>query len=202
MDDLIPRGISHIQYADDTVIMLDGSENSIRNLKLILYCFEWLIGLKINFHKSEVFVFGAQQEEKERMANMLNCKLGELPLNYLGIPMSDKHLNMGIFDPLVQKILKRLDPWKGRNLTSGGRMILTNSCLSNIPLYYMGFYWLQEGVHKKMDRVRANFLWQGTEDKFRYHMAKLEMVCRPKDQGGLGIINTKIMNECLLVKWI
>ena len=58
---LIHGGISHIQYADDTVIMIDGSDQSILNLKLILYCFEWLSGLKINFHKSEVFVFGADQ---------------------------------------------------------------------------------------------------------------------------------------------
>lgn len=53
-----------------------------------------------------------------------------------------------------------------------------------------------------MDNIRAKFFWQGTEDKFRYHMAKLEMVSRPKDQGGLGIIITRIMNGCLLVKWI
>jgi hypothetical protein len=33
-------------------------------------------------------------------------------------------------------------------------------------------------------------------------MAKWEMVSRPKDQGGLGIINTRLMNDCLLVKWI
>jgi hypothetical protein len=33
-------------------------------------------------------------------------------------------------------------------------------------------------------------------------MAKLEIIVRPKDQGGLGMIETKIMNECLLVKWI
>lgn len=66
----------------------------------------------------------------------------------------------------------------------------------------MGFYWLPDGVHKKMDSVRAKFLWQGTEEKFRYHMAKLEMVARPKDQGGMGVINTRIMNDCLLVKWI
>uniref|UniRef100_A0A0A8YMZ7 Reverse transcriptase zinc-binding domain-containing protein n=1 Tax=Arundo donax TaxID=35708 RepID=A0A0A8YMZ7_ARUDO len=33
-------------------------------------------------------------------------------------------------------------------------------------------------------------------------MVKWEAVCRPKDQGGLGIINTRLMNECLLVKWI
>jgi len=66
----------------------------------------------------------------------------------------------------------------------------------------MGFYNLQDGIHKKMDSIRAKFLWQGAEEKFTYHMAKWEMVARPKDQGGLGIINTKLMNECLLVKWI
>ena len=53
-----------------------------------------------------------------------------------------------------------------------------------------------------MDNIRAKFFWQGTKDKFRYHMAKWEMVSRPKDQGGLGIIITRIMNDCLLVKWI
>ena len=71
--------------------MIDGSEKSIRNLKLILYCFEWLSGLKINYHKSEVFVFGVQQEEKELM---------------------DTYLTMGAFDPIFHKMIKRLDPWR------------------------------------------------------------------------------------------
>lgn len=30
-------------------------------------------------------------------------------------------------------------------------------------------------------------------------MAKWEMLTRPKDQGGLGIIDTWVMNECLLI---
>jgi hypothetical protein len=93
------------------------------------------------------------------MANMLNCVLGEMPMEYLGIPVSHKHLNIGAFSFLTQKLYKRLDPWKGKHLTSGGRQILTNSCLSSIPLYYMGFYWLQDGVHKQMDSIRASFLW-------------------------------------------
>jgi hypothetical protein len=146
LEKLIPRGISHIQYANDTVIMIDGSESSIRNLKLILYCFEWMSGLKINFHKSEVFVSEADQGEKERLANMLNYKLGELPLKYFGIPVSDRHLSMSAFLSISQKMTKRLDPWKGRFLTSRGRQILTNTCLSSIPLYCMGFYWLQGGA--------------------------------------------------------
>lgn len=57
---LIPESISHIQYADDTVIMVDPTVENIRNLKIILYCFEFLSRLKINFHKSEAFLFGVQ----------------------------------------------------------------------------------------------------------------------------------------------
>ena len=140
LENLILGGISHIQYADDTIIMVDGSDQSIRNLKLILYCLEWLTSLKINYHKSEVFVFGGSQQEKENMANMINCSLGSLPLKYLGIPISDSHLAMGAFSPIIQKMINRLDPWKGKHITSGGKHILTNSCLSSIPIYCMGFY--------------------------------------------------------------
>lgn len=117
---LIPGGITHAQYADDTVIMIEPTDSGIRNLKLILYCFEWLSGLKINYHKSEVFVFGVSQEEKERMANMLNCVFGSFPMKYLGIPISFKHINMESFRPLIHKLRNRLDPWKGKFLTSRG----------------------------------------------------------------------------------
>lgn len=196
LEDLIPGGwgggVSHIQYADDMVIMTNGSDTSIRNLKLILYCFEWLSGLKINFHKSEVYVFGVPQSEKYRMANMLNCVLGDLPLKYLGILVSDRHLSIEAFSPILQKMSKRLDPWKGKFLTLGGRQLLTNTCLSSIPTYCMGFYLLKDEVHKKTDGVRSKFLWQGAEDKFRYHMAKFEMECRPKDQGVLGSLIPKL----------
>ena len=30
----------------------------IVNMKFLLYCFEWMTGLKINYHKSEVIAFG------------------------------------------------------------------------------------------------------------------------------------------------
>jgi hypothetical protein len=33
-------------------------------------------------------------------------------------------------------------------------------------------------------------------------MVKWEVIPRPKDQGGLGILDTNFMNECLLAKWI
>ena len=108
---------------------------------------------------------------------------------------------MGAFDHIIQKMFRRLGPWEGRNRTSGVRLILTNFWLSSIPMYCMSFYWLQEGVHKKMAGIRDNFLWQRTE-KSHGQMENGLHAKRPRGSRPLGIINTKIMNECLLVKWI
>jgi hypothetical protein len=47
-----PEGITHIQYTYDTILMVEDDDRSILNMKFILYCFEWLFGLKINYHKA------------------------------------------------------------------------------------------------------------------------------------------------------
>jgi hypothetical protein len=53
-----------------------------------------------------------------------------------------------------------------------------------------------------MDSIRAKFFWRGPRIEFKYHMVKWQVVCRPKDFGGLGIINNMLFNECLIDKWI
>ena len=66
----------------------------------------------------------------------------------------------------------------------------------------MGMFLLQDGVHKQMDTIRSQFFWRGDSEKFKYHMMKWENVCLPKDFGGLGITNTRIFNESILMKWV
>jgi hypothetical protein len=107
---LIPEGITHIQYADDTILMIEGDDSSILHLKFILYCFEWLSSLKINYHKSEAYIFGVEDVENIRIANMLNCQLGSLPIKYLGIKISDCKLGKAAFCELQEKIAKRVPP--------------------------------------------------------------------------------------------
>jgi hypothetical protein len=55
---LIPEGLSILQYADDTVVFLDHNLEHAQNIKLLLTVFEQMSGLKINFHKSELFCYG------------------------------------------------------------------------------------------------------------------------------------------------
>jgi hypothetical protein len=47
-----------------------------------------------------------------------------------------------------------------------------------------------------------DFFWQGSVIKHKYRVAKWDILCRPKDQGGLGILNLLLQNKCPLAKWL
>ena len=100
---LFPGGITHLQYADDTIILIQYDELGIANLKFLLMCFEDMSGLKINYHKSEVIVLNQPAEIQTRVARKLNCKLGKFPLSYLGLPISDSKLTKEQWEFLVLK---------------------------------------------------------------------------------------------------
>ncbi|XP_071676819.1 uncharacterized mitochondrial protein AtMg00310-like [Lolium perenne] len=159
-------------------------------------------GLRINFHKSEVMTVGVTQEEQQLVANMLNCKLGSFPFMYLGLPISDRALVVSDWEPLGLKVGKRANPWLGKFLSSAARLILTNACLSSLPMHAMGVFLLGDGVHQVFNKHRSRFYWEGSGTKRKYHWVHWDAVCKPKCLGGLGIVDTKLMNIRLMAKWI
>jgi hypothetical protein len=84
---LVDDGLYILQYVDDTIIFLDHDLEQAKNLKLLLCAFEQLSGLKINFHKSEVFCYGAAREMESFYTSLIGCNSGIYPFKYLGIPM-------------------------------------------------------------------------------------------------------------------
>jgi len=53
---IVPNGVAILQYADDTIIFLKHDLEGAMHMKLLLYLFEMLAGLKINFNKSEILM--------------------------------------------------------------------------------------------------------------------------------------------------
>lgn len=154
---LINGGSTHLQYADDTIILIELDDEVIANTKFLLYCFESMSGLKINYDNNEVIVVGAPEEEKKRVANMLNCQEGNMPIKYLGVPISDRQIHIAELRYVNEKVKTRLPGWQRQWLSSAGKSILMETSLSSIPNYVMGVYYLQEGIHHRMDTDRADF---------------------------------------------
>jgi len=90
---LVDEGLSILQYADDTLLFMDHDLEKARNMKLLLCAFEQLSGLKINFHKSEIFCFGAAQESLPQYTELFGCNQGAFPMRYLGIPIHYRRLS-------------------------------------------------------------------------------------------------------------
>jgi hypothetical protein len=67
--------------------------------------------LDINFDKSEAIVTWVTVDDKRKIVNLLNWKLGKFPMKYLGLPTSDMALRVSYRDILPYKMGHRVDPW-------------------------------------------------------------------------------------------
>ncbi|WVZ66350.1 hypothetical protein U9M48_015586, partial [Paspalum notatum var. saurae] len=133
---LVEGGLSILQ--DDTILFLEHDLAEAVNLKLVLSVFEKLSGLKINFHKSEIFLFReAKLYKKEYNKDWVEIE---------------------------ERFQKKLGSWKGKLLSVGGRL---------------------SDEHKK-----------------KYMLAKWSSLMLPRCFGGIGILDLKLQNKCLLSKWL
>jgi len=79
--------ISHLCFADDLMIFSNGDVNSIRMIRSVLTKFQDLSGLYPNPNKSDIFLSGVLNAEREQIIYILGFREGELPMKYLGVPL-------------------------------------------------------------------------------------------------------------------
>jgi hypothetical protein len=51
----------------------------------------------------------------------------------------------------ISEEAQKLSSWKGKFLSSGGRLVLINSVLSSLPMSMMSFFRISKGVLEKLD---------------------------------------------------
>ncbi|XP_020262570.1 uncharacterized protein LOC109838550 [Asparagus officinalis] len=146
---------------NDNLIFVKSTYKDISVLKTLLYIFEDIFGLAINYYKSSLIYFGNILNRGSCLASALNCKLDKLPIKYLGLPLKGGKLAKSDWQPMLDNLNRKLASWKRNCLSFGGRLILLNSVLSTSPLYYMSFHKLPGWLIKEVDKIRKNFLWTG-----------------------------------------
>lgn len=194
--------ISHLQFADDTIVFLDAKVEEVQKLMEVLESFKAKTGLKANLAISSMMGIGVQQIYIQECAAVASCAIGEFPISYLGISIGDSTRLKSVWNLVIERMTLKLTPWKRMYLSRAGRVELINSSLAAIPLYYLSLFQIPISVAKKLERLMRNFLWGDSTDKKRLHWRSWKKVCIPKIEGGLGIRNLKITNEALLTKWL
>ncbi|XP_058092679.1 uncharacterized protein LOC131239139 [Magnolia sinica] len=79
--------ISHVQFADDTLILIEATQERVSNLLTITNCFEAVSGLTVNLAKSKLIGVNMEEEEIRRWAVLLGCSSASLPSTFVNLPL-------------------------------------------------------------------------------------------------------------------
>ncbi|CAI0476266.1 unnamed protein product, partial [Linum tenue] len=94
----------------------------------------------------------------------------------------------------------KLSTWKAKNLSLAGRVTLAMSVLNAIPSYAMQTSPLPISVCGEIDRKNRGFMWGSQYGKRKTHLVSWETICKPKDQGGLGLRTVRALNIAFMIK--
>ena len=98
--------------------------------------------------------------------------------------------------PLVEKFEAKMVAGKG--ISFGGCLILVNTILFALPLYYISIFKLPSWVLRKIDCIHHSFLQNAFDSTCGLtYKVNWERICLPKDEGGLGVKDLKAFNLIL-----
>jgi hypothetical protein len=161
--------VSHLLFADDTLIFSSANPAHIFNLHLLFTWFEAISGLKINFNKSEMAPVGTVPA-LDSLAAILGCKTVQLPMSYLGPPLGANFKSKSIWNPILEKMERKLSGWQYMYLSKGGRVTLIKSTLSSLPTYYLSLFPILKSVALRIDKIQKDFLWGRLGEGKKFHL--------------------------------
>jgi hypothetical protein len=151
-----------VQYADDTLLVLEACPKQLFVLKALLNSFANLTALKVNYTKSNIYPINVSDEKMEILSRAFNCQIGRYPFPYLGLPLGLTKPKVDDFLPIVNRIEKRLTS-TSMLLNQAGKLEMVNSVLTALPTFYMCTLKLPPTVVKQIDKYRKHRLWWGAD---------------------------------------
>ncbi|CAI0417866.1 unnamed protein product [Linum tenue] len=202
MNDLGREGeVTHLLFADDTLIFCEASVDQVLYILSALVCFQAVSGLKINLEKSMMIAVG-DVPNPEFFAAVFGCNWTRDAVRYLGYPLGAKVNSATIWEPIIEKMERRLAGWKGRLLSLGGRLVLNSAVLNSQPTYFFSLFKAPRGAIQKMEKIQRRFIWGGTGEDRKMPLVNWDLCKASKDNGGLAIKDLYCVNKALLIKWL
>ena len=162
------------QFADDTSLILNGSQESLFNALKILDKFANISGLDINSTKTKVIWIGSKKYSAQ-VYHHVKWKLnwGETAFSLLGI---DFHVNLNEinFNKAITKIENLLKQWEKRNLTPIGIITFLKTII--IPKLNHLFISLPDPDQHVVSMLKTkfyNFIWKSKIDRIKRNVLNM-----------------------------
>jgi hypothetical protein len=155
-------------YADDMAVFINPSKEDVYMTVEIMYCFNAVIGLRINTTKSLVAPIQCSQiVDLDAVLQDFHGERLSFPVRYLGLPITLGKLRMIHLQVSLDGAEKRVEGGKGSYRTCdvkfGGRRELVKTVLDSMPTYILTALKPPRKFYKELDRIRRCFLCAGNQ---------------------------------------
>ncbi|XP_059310014.1 uncharacterized protein LOC132061173 [Lycium ferocissimum] len=175
-----------VQITDDTIIFASADKLSLELTMSVLRDYEKM---------SEISTPLCQEVER-----MLGFTRGMFPFKYLGCPIFYSRKRKVYYNDLIKRVKDRLQNWKGRLLSFGGKVVLINSVLQSMPMYLLSAMAPTKYTLNELHKIFARFYWSNNEEGKSRHWSAWLKVCVPKQEGGLGFRSLFDVSKALFTK--
>ncbi|VFQ58399.1 unnamed protein product [Cuscuta campestris] len=186
--------VINLIFADDLIIACKADMRTVKGIMDSLEIFKKHTGLQINIEKSRIVFGGCNEQLMDDIMKLTSMEKGEMPLTYLGIPISSD------CDKLTEKIAAKINMWKSKHISYAGRVNLINTILMGVITFWSRIFILPKKVLKRINDLCRNFLWNATAEYKKSPYVQWENICIPKKIGGLGIRNMYLWNKATIMK--
>lgn len=143
--------LTHLSFADDLLIFIDGSIESVQCVLQVLKEFENRSGPAISMQKTSFFASGLTDDEINRIQVSTGMSCGSLPFRYLGVPLNSRKLSLSNCNVLLQQMKSKFSSWSIKTLSFSGRLLLIKTVISGITTFWCSAFILPKACISKIN---------------------------------------------------
>ncbi|XP_074277256.1 uncharacterized protein LOC141600897 [Silene latifolia] len=193
--------ISHLFYADDALICYKAAPKAFETLRDLFKDFESASGQMINLNKSFIkFSPNSPSDFKSHLTSILKMQSSSTFGTYLGVPIDIPRNRSQVFHPYIDNLTTRISSLSSLHLTQSSKLLVISGVLFASFYHLMAALPFPLGICRKIDSLIAAFWWRHDWKRHSIHWLKRETLQAPKEYGGLGIKNTLLLSQAMLVK--
>ncbi|XP_057426530.1 uncharacterized protein LOC130719957 [Lotus japonicus] len=152
--------ISHLFFADDSVIFCRASEEEVQVVSSILNFYEDASGQKINLDKSQLnFSRNVLSTRIDQLSRLMGVKAVASYDKYLGLPTIIGKSKTQVFAFVKERVWKKLKGWKEKALSRAGREVLVKVVAQAIPAYVMSCFAMPLSLCLEIEGMINRFYW-------------------------------------------